>query len=211
MTNRTDPVFGGLPAPDGPWGYSTAMLRALEAAAVMHGAQQRKGGGVPYLAHLLGTCAIVLDYGGTEEEAIAALLHDSLEDIRPSALVRPVVESFGARVLHIVEACTDGEPDAHGVKEAWRPRKQRYVEHVETACKEAAMVSAADKLHNARSIVMDVRRDGVRIFDKFKKGRDETLWYYEELVKAFQVNPAHDVELVKELDRTVILMRTLSE
>ncbi|MEI7744817.1 MAG: HD domain-containing protein [Chloroflexota bacterium] len=209
MTNRTDPAFWGLPAPEGAWAYTPELLRALQAAAVMHGAQLRKESGIPYLSHLLGTCSIVLDHGGSEEEAIAALLHDSLEDVRPAALVRPVVEGFGSLVLHIVEACTDGEPDEDGVKEDWRVRKERYIDHVRTACGPALLVSAADKLHNARSIVADVRRDGRGIFGKFKKGRDDTLWYYEHLVEAFRENPASNDALVDELARTVGEMRVL--
>ena len=211
MPNVPNPDLGGLPAPTDPWCYSSRMLDALQAAAVMHAAQRRKGDGrVPYLAHLMAVSSIVLDYGGSEDEAIAALLHDSLEDIRPAGLARPVVAGFGPEVLAIVEGCTDGEPDSTGRKEAWEVRKERYIGHVAAASASVLLVSAADKLHNARTTVTDLRASGPAALDKFKASRAQTIWYYEELVKAFTKHPLHNVRLIEELARTVAEMRRLS-
>ena len=215
MPNALDIPVTGMPVPAPPWRYSERLVTALQAAAVMHAAQERKGDKpngerIPYLAHLLGTCAIVLEHGGTEAEAIAALLHDAIEDIQPTEATRTAVAWFGDEVLHIVDACTDGVPGPDGHKADWHPRKRAYVAHLAEACAPVLLVSSADKLHNARAIVADQRATGDTVFHSFKKGKDATLWYYRELVTAFRTNPHHHPALVAELDRTVTLMEELA-
>jgi (p)ppGpp synthase/HD superfamily hydrolase len=185
--------------PTEPWVYSDRMLLALDAAATMHAAQTRKGTGIPYLSHLLGTCAIVLEHGGDEDEAIAALLHDAIEDVRPTEEARQAVAQFGARVLAIVEGCTDS--DIHP-KPPWRERKERYLHHLGEADASVLLVAGADKLHNARTILLDLRALGDAVWSRFNAGRDESLWYYRSVVQVMRANPAHRPALVDELDRT---------
>jgi (p)ppGpp synthase/HD superfamily hydrolase len=187
--------------------YSDRLIEALAVAARLHATQRRKGSDVPYLSHLLGTCAIAMEYGAGEDEAIAALLHDTIEDVEPVEKARAAVAAFGARVLHIVEGCTDS--DEHP-KPPWRDRKERYLAHVAEADAGILLVSAADKLHNVRSIAADLRRHGAATWDRFTGGRDGTLWYYRALVGAFRANPAHAAELVGELDRAVSDMEALA-
>ena len=187
--------------------YSERLIDALAVAARLHAGQRRKGSDIPYLSHLLGTCAIALDYGAGEDEAIAALLHDAIEDVRPTAVARAAVAAFGPEVLRIVEGCTDS--DTHP-KPPWRDRKQAYVAHVADLDGPVLLVSTADKLHNSRSIVSDLRRFGDATWDRFKGRRDGSLWYYRALVDAFRANPAHLPELVDELDQAVSEMESLA-
>lgn len=187
--------------------YSSRLIDALRVAATLHATQQRKGSEVPYLSHLLGTCSIALEYGADEDEAIAALLHDAIEDVEPADVARAAVADFGERVLHIVEGCTD--TDVHP-KPPWRARKEAYVAHVREADASVLLVSASDKLHNARSVAADLRRHGVATWDRFNGGREGSLWYYRALVDAFRANPAHDPQLVDELDRAVGEMESLA-
>ncbi|HLE88946.1 MAG TPA: HD domain-containing protein [Candidatus Limnocylindria bacterium] len=187
--------------------HSPRLVEALAAAAQLHASQLRKGTQIPYLAHLLGTCAIALEYGADEEEAIAALMHDAIEDVQPTHEARATVATFGGRVLRIVEACTD--TDAHP-KPPWRQRKEAYLGHLAEADASALLVSAADKLHNARSVVADLRTAGDAVWQRFTGGRDGSLWYYRALVDAFRANPAHRPALVEELDRTVTEMERLA-
>jgi (p)ppGpp synthase/HD superfamily hydrolase len=187
--------------------YSDRLIDALGVAARLHAMQRRKGSEIPYLGHLLGTCSIALDYGADEDEAIAALLHDAIEDVQPTADARAAVAEFGERVLRIVEGCTDS--DQHP-KPPWHARKEAYVEHLGDADASVLLVSSADKLHNARSVVADLRRHGDATWDRFTGGRDGSLWYYRALVGAFRANPAHHVALVDELDRNVTEMERLA-
>ena len=187
--------------------YSERLIDALAVAARLHAGQRRKGSDIPYLSHLLGTCAIALDYGAGEDEAIAALLHDAIEDVQPTAVARAAVAAFGPEVLRIVEGCTDA--DTHP-KPPWRDRKEAYIAHVADLDAPILLVSAADKLHNSRSIVSDLRRFGPATWDRFNGRRDGSLWYYRALVDAFRANPAHPRQLVDELDRAVTEMETLA-
>jgi (p)ppGpp synthase/HD superfamily hydrolase len=193
---------------DGVDAYSPRLIDALRVAAELHSEQRRKGSDIPYLAHLLGTCSIALEYGADEEEAIAALLHDAIEDVEPVDAARTAVRGFGTRVLRIVEGCTD--TDEHP-KPPWRARKEAYIAHLTEADASVLLVSASDKVHNARSIAADLRRHGPGTWDRFTGGRDGSLWYYRALVAAFRANPAHDEALVDELDRTVSEMEHLAQ
>jgi (p)ppGpp synthase/HD superfamily hydrolase len=187
--------------------YGSRLIEALGVAAQLHARQLRKGSEVPYLSHLLGTCSIALEYGADEDEAIAALLHDAIEDVQPVEEARAAVGAFGPRVLRIVEGCTDS--DVHP-KPPWRTRKEAYVAHVHEADASILLVSAADKLHNARSVVADLRRHGSATWARFTGGQEGSLWYYRALVDAFCANPAHQPDLVNELDRVVCEMESLA-
>jgi len=207
MRNADDRPFAGVPVPSEPWAYSDRLVDALRMAAIMHGAQLRKSTSIPYLTHLLGSCSIALAYGATEDEAIAALLHDALEDVEPTEAAREAVSRFGPEVLRLVEACTDA--DTHP-KPPWRERKERYVRHLAEADRSVLLVSASDKLDNARAIVADLRSIGPELWSRFKAGRDGQLWYFRSLVTAFRANPAHNPHLIDELDRTVTEMERLA-
>jgi len=205
MTNGVDER--GIPLPPGSWRYSERIIAALVAAAQIHGTQVRKGTSIPYLSHLLGTCAIALDYGANEDEAIAALLHDAIEDGQPTEAARATVWGFGEEVGRIVEGCTDA--DTHP-KPPWRERKEAYLSRLSSEDRSILLVSASDKLHNARSIVRDLRVVGEALWKRFSVPKDQTLGYYRSLVTAYRGNPAHTPALIDELDRTVTEMETLA-
>lgn len=194
--------------PPQPWLTSPRFAEALWAAAIMFSAKPRKGTHVPYISHLLGTCSIALEHGATEDEAIAALLHDAIEDITPTEEVRAVVGHFGQEVLRIVEECSDS--DAHP-KLPWRERKERYIARLASADHAVLLVSASDKLHNARTIIADFRNVGPEVWKRFKPSREETLWYYRALVTSFRKNPARHPALIAELDRAVTEMERLGD
>jgi (p)ppGpp synthase/HD superfamily hydrolase len=176
---------------------------ALVWAAELHEEQKRKGGNIPYVAHLIGVAAIVLEHGGDEDQAIAALLHDALEDQAHRMTPREIRGRFGDRVEAIVEACTDGDPDEQRDRDPvrWKVRKQKYIDEVATKPVEALLVSMADKLYNARSILEDYREIGEALWPRFTTGKEGTLWYYRALLTAFR--PRAENRLWHELDRTV--------
>ena len=186
MPISQDQLHGVPVPPRDDWLYTDRFLLALRVAAQMHAAQDRKGTGIPYISHLLGTCAIALEYGATEDHAIAALLHDAIEDIQPTEDARAAVSLFGPEVLRIVEGCTDA---ATNPKPPWRERKEAYFVHIATR-RPVLLVSASDKLHNARAILGDLYRHGPTYLERFNPDSDQP-WYYRSLVTAFRSNPAH--------------------
>jgi (p)ppGpp synthase/HD superfamily hydrolase len=149
----------------------------------------RKGTSTPYVAHLLAVAATVLEYGGDEDLAIAALLHDSVEDQGGKARLEDVRNRFGERVGRIVEACSDSLADtAKGERKAdWRARKKAYLEHLREADEDILRVSLADKVHNARAILRDLRKPevGGKIWTRFSAPKELTLWYYRSLANVF--------------------------
>jgi len=178
-------------------------LRAFEYALRKHRNQPRKGKDVPYMEHLMGVCSIALHYGATEDEAMAALLHDVVEDCGGEPVLKEVRRKFGPRVAAIVEGCTD---DMTGHQTPWEFRKERYIEHLRsTRDNGACLVSAADKLHNSRAILADYRDIGMKVWDRFSRPADKTLWYYRELLKAFRARrrDRRVSLLVDELERVV--------
>ncbi len=171
---------------------------ALVYATRIHGGQLRKKTRIPYIAHILGVTSIALEYGATETEAIGALLHDAVEDCGGSKRLRDIERQFGKAVAKIVDGCTDTDQTP---KPPWLRRKKAYVAHVGHASQRTQLVSASDKLHNVRSSLMAYRRDGEKLWGRFKGGKQGTLWYYRALVNAFsgrRVKP-----LVQELDRVL--------
>ena len=187
---------------------STKFDDALLFASNLHRDQIRKGSGVPYVAHLLSVAGIALEYGADEEEAIAALLHDTIEDQAngdPEGLKNRLRETFGAKVLSIVEACTDAEGTP---KPPRRQRKEQYIAHLAEASPSVLLVSASDKLHNARAILSDLRTVGADVWSRFNDGRDGTLWYYRALVTAFEARGRS--ALTDELNRVVSEIESLA-
>jgi (p)ppGpp synthase/HD superfamily hydrolase len=163
--------------------------RALLYATHVHGGQVRKGTSTPYVAHLLAVAATVLEYGGDEDLAIAALLHDSVEDQGGKARLEDVRNRFGERVARVVKACSDSLADtAKGERKAhWQERKENYLEHLRTADDDLLRVSLADKVHNARAILRDLRKPdvGEGVWARFSQPKERTLWYYRSLAGRF--------------------------
>ena len=172
--------------------------RALVYAARLHAGQFRKGSTRPYIAHLLGVTSIVLNHGGDEDEAIAALLHDGPEDQGGLKTLREIRKKFGARVARIVDACTDTYEDP---KPPWLERKKNYLRHLRHADASVRLVSAADKLYNVREIILDYRSQHDAVFTRFRGGKEGTIWYYREVVRILRHKGPHP--LVRELDRAV--------
>jgi GTP pyrophosphokinase len=157
-------------------------LRAFVFAAEKHNGQTRKASTIPYIAHLMGVTSLVLEAGGDEDLAIAALLHDVVEDCGGAPMRKEVRRRFGQRVAKIVDGCTDADTDP---KPPWRERKEDYLRHLKTADADTLLVSAADKLNNIRSILSDYRAVGESVWSRFNGGRDGTLWYYRTLLEIF--------------------------
>lgn len=158
---------------------------ALAYASRLHRDQRRKGTDIPYVSHLLSVCALALEDGADEDQAIAALLHDAVED--QDVTVDEIAARFGPRVAAIVADCTDGSTDDRADRsvEGWRRRKQAYVAGLAAKPQTSLLVSLADKTHNARAIVTDLAVHGDAIFGRFTGGRDGTLWYYSALADIF--------------------------
>jgi (p)ppGpp synthase/HD superfamily hydrolase len=176
-------------------------LAAAQALATsLHSGQFRKGTSIPYISHLMSVSALVMEFGGDEDQAIAGLLHDALEDagIEHAPTIQ---ESFGERVLRIVEGCTDGVPDASGRKADWHERKRQYLAHLDETDADTLLVSGCDKLHNARAILLDLRSIGPVVFSRFTAGKEGTLWYYQGLSAIF--NRRLPGVLADELARTI--------
>jgi (p)ppGpp synthase/HD superfamily hydrolase len=173
------------------------LQRAFRYAAAQHNGQTRKQTAVPYLSHLMAVASLVLEAGGDEEMAIAALLHDVVEDCGGMPRLREIRKQFGPRVAKIVEGCTDsfGEP-----KPEWMERKKNYLREVKHADSETRLVSASDKLHNVRTIVADYRRDGEKIWERFNGKKEGTLWYYRALSDEYGRKPNR---ITRELEITV--------
>ncbi len=173
-------------------------LRAFRFAAEKHAGQTRKASSIPYIAHLMGVASLVLEFGGDEDLAIAALLHDVVEDCGGALMLKEVRRKFGSRVAKIVDGCTDSDTEP---KPPWRERKETYIEHLRSADGETRLVSAADKLNNVRSILSDYREVGESIWDRFNGGREGTLWYYRALLEEFlRGEPSR---LIRELELAV--------
>jgi (p)ppGpp synthase/HD superfamily hydrolase len=177
---------------------SSRFVKALGYAAKLHGRQIRKRTQRPYIGHLLSVTATVIEYGGDEEMAIAALLHDAVEDQGGAPRLREIRRKFGKRVAHIVDGCTDTDEQP---KPPWLERKRAYVARVGREGADVRLVSAADKLSNVRETLHDFRLHGEEVFERFAGKKAGTLWYYRALVEAFRC--AGSNPLVEELERVV--------
>lgn len=178
---------------------------AMTYASMVHSGQLRKGTTVPYISHLLAVAALVLEHGGDEDEAIAALLHDAVEDAGGRPRLEDIRSRFGDRVADVVLGCTDAEVIP---KPPWQARKEAYIAHLEHASASTLLVSCCDKLHNCRCIVADQRLCGDEVWKKFTGQRDGTLWYYTSLLKEYERLGVR-MDLVEELSRTVATMQSL--
>jgi len=190
--------------------FSDRFLKALAFACHVHRDDTRKGTAIPTIAHLLGVCAAVLADGGEEDEAIAALLHDTLEDHPETVSREELASRFGARVLALVEVCTDTPADYRGgPKPPWRERKAAYLERLRRAAPADLRVPVADKLDNARAALAGYRELGDALWRRFNAGRDDQLRYFRSLVDGFREAGVRG-RLVDELDRTVSELERLT-
>lgn len=181
--------------------FNAAFLYAAE----KHATQKRKKTDVPYISHLMAVAALVLEAGGGEDEAIAALLHDVVEDCGGHPVLDEIRDRFGNRVAEIVDGCTD----AYTIpKPPWKARKLEYLHHLREAGDGVRLVSAADKLHNVRTILADFRKDGDSVWERFSGRRDGTLWYYRAVLDVLREGKQN--RLVEELHRVVTELETLA-
>jgi (p)ppGpp synthase/HD superfamily hydrolase len=179
--------------------YSQRFEDALVLAHQLHADQVRKGTTIPYIGHLLAVTSIVIENVGTEDEVIAALLHDAIEDAGGDSIRHVIRERFGENVLEIVDGLTDTDQTP---KPPWRARKEAYIAHLSEASSSVLLVSLADKIHNAQSVLRDVQNEGASVWKRFTGGKDGSLWYYRALVEAFRARGLFTL-LVDDLDRVV--------
>jgi len=171
---------------------------AVETACRLHRGQRRKSSGVPYISHPFAVASLVLDAGGGEELAIAALLHDTVEDCGGWPVLEEIRRTFGEEVAAVVEGCSDcgGSP-----KPPWRERKERYLEHLAVAGWGIRLVSGADKVHNLTSLLVEHRRVGSALWKHFRAGREGTVWYYGRILELLSQAPKLPQHLLDELGR----------
>lgn len=175
---------------------------AFKYAAKLHNTQLRKGGDIPYIGHLLSVAALVIEAGGTETQAIAALLHDAVEDQGGPHTLAEIKSDFGEDVAAIVQECSDTDEDP---KPPWRQRKESYINHLAAASGETILVSLADKLDNARAILRDLRNEGPSVWERFtQKDPGEQLWYYKALAEKYEGRSTN--WMVGELNWTIALI-----
>jgi (p)ppGpp synthase/HD superfamily hydrolase len=178
---------------------------ALVLAVQLHAGQVRKGSPVPYVSHLLAVTSLVLEHGGGEDEAIAALLHDAVEDQGGGATRARIAGRFGERVATIVDGCSDTDVMP---KPPWRERKEAHLAHLRHASPSVRLVVAADKLHNTRALIADYRQRGEATWARFRGGRDGSLWYPRAVTEALRAGGASP--LIDELDRAVAELERLA-
>lgn len=162
-------------------------VQAIEFARVAHDGEVRKGTQVPYLSHLLQVAGLALEFGATEVEAIAALLHDAAEDAGGEAMLTQIREQFGDEVEAIVRANSDSITASKAEKAPWRQRKEEYLAGIAHKSESALLVSVCDKIHNARSLVADSRAHGPQHWDRFNASKEDSLWYYRSLLTEFEL------------------------
>jgi (p)ppGpp synthase/HD superfamily hydrolase len=178
---------------------------AFRFAAEKHASQTRKKTDVPYISHLMSVAALVMEAGGDEDQTIAALLHDVVEDCGGQPVLEEVRQRFGERVANIVEGCTDAYTTP---KPPWKQRKLDYLEVLRRADDDIRLVSAADKLHNVRTILADYRSEGDRVWERFSGRKDGTLWYYRSVLDILRHGRPN--RLLDELQRVVTELETLT-
>jgi len=187
---------------DGPTtAYGKRYRKALVMSAELHADQYRKGTSIPYISHLLHVSALVWEHGGTEIQASAALLHDAVEDIGGEPLLAEIRDVFGDEVAAIVQDCSDTtQPD---LKEPWRQRKEAYISHIAHAGEASLLVSVSDKVHNAESLLSDLRLMGPGMWDRFTADAEGTVWYHQSLHAVFAERLGSDDALVRRYDAAI--------
>ncbi len=187
---------------------------AIEYARILH-IERRKGTDVPYMAHLLGVASLVMGEAGhagfpvTEDMVIAALLHDAAEDHGGELRLRDIEHNFGSNVARMVEGLSDSLIADSNDKQSWPERKQDYIQKLRQESGEVRLISAADKLYNARTILEDYREMGPRVWDRFKRGREAQIFNFNELLKVYKLHGTS--RIIEELQRVVAELRQISE
>lgn len=174
--------------------YSDRLAEAFAYSLELHRKQARKGSGVPYFTHLMGVASLVGEHGGSEDQVIAALLHDAVEDQGGQKTLETIRERFGDRVAGYVAGCTDADEQP---KPPWRERKEAYVGHLQDLSPENRLIVASDKLHNLRSILQDYHEVGAAVWDRFKPDQEETVWYYRSVLE--KLKDGWDHPILREL------------
>ena len=187
---------------------TTRFEEALVFTTQLHAPQVRKGTDIPYVSHLLAVAGLALEYGANEDQAIAALLHDAVEDQGGAPTLAEIRRRFGETVAEIVDGCSDTDVIP---KPPWRERKEAYIAHLFQASPGVRLVSACDKLHNARSILADYRVRGDEVFKRFRGGKEGVLWYYRSLVTVFRATETEPILLIDELERVVAELEQLAQ
>ncbi len=189
------------------------MTRAVDYARHLH-IERRKGTGIPAMAHLMGVASLVMGEAGltgfpvTEDMVIAALLHDAVEDHGGLPRLEDIRQNFGANVARMVEGLSDTLAEYPNEKETWEQRKQGYIQRLRGEPEDVRLISAADKLYNARSILEDYRLIGSDVWRRFKRGRDLQIWYFEAVLEVFRATGAS--RIVDEFERVVVELKQIS-
>jgi len=190
---------------------SSRFSSAVDYARILH-IERRKGTDIPYMAHLLGVAAQVMGEAGhadvTEDMVIAALLHDAAEDHGGQLRLDDIEHNFGSDVAQMVESLSDSLAEDSSKKAPWRERKENYLKRLRREQPDVLLISAADKLYNARSILDDYRKIGPEVWKRFKRGRKHQLWYFRELLKVFKA--AGKNRIVAELERVTDKLERIS-
>ena len=192
---------------------TSGFTSAVDYARHVH-IERRKGTDVPYMAHLLGVASLVMGEAGhagipvTEEMIIAAILHDAAEDHGGLTRLRDIEQNFGSNVARMVEGLSDSLAEDPEKKQSWMERKQTYIDRLKEEPADVRLISVADKLYNARAILEDYREVGPRIWERFKRGRQDQIWYFDELLNVYKSTGAS--RIVDELERVVNELRQIS-
>jgi (p)ppGpp synthase/HD superfamily hydrolase len=192
---------------------SRRFSEAIDYARHLH-IERRKGTDIPYMAHLFGVAALVMGEAGhagiavTEDMIIAALLHDAVEDHGGLPRLKDIEYNFGANVARMVDGLSDSLAENPDEKESWPERKQGYIDRLRGEPADVQLISAADKLYNARAVLADYRDIGPLVWKRFKRGRNDQIWYFDELLKVFRLPPSN--RIVEELARVVGELRQIS-
>jgi (p)ppGpp synthase/HD superfamily hydrolase len=192
---------------------SSRFTSAIDYARHIH-IERRKGTAIPYLAHLLGVASLVMGEAGhaafpvTEDMVIAALLHDAAEDHGGLLRLKDIEHNFGSNVARMVEGLSDSLAEDPGKKQSWQQRKEQYIDRLREEPAAVQLISAADKLYNARAILEDYRQIGPEVWKRFKRGRREQIWYFDELLAVFKSSGTN--RIVEELEHVVNELREIS-
>jgi len=192
---------------------TTRFTSAVDYARHIH-IERRKGTDIPYMAHLLGVASLVMGEAGhagfpvTEDMVIAALLHDAAEDQGGLRRLQDIEQNFGPNVARMVEGLSDSLSEDSSKKQSWPERKQAYIERLRGEPADVRLISVADKIYNARAILEDYREIGPRVWERFKRGRAEQIWYFDELLAVYKSTGTS--RIVEELERVVEELRQIS-
>lgn len=179
---------------------SNRFAKAVELATRLHDGQVRKGTSIPYIAHPIAVASLVIEYGGTEDESIAALLHDTVEDCGGTSVLNEIIAQFGDNVATIVDGCTETLVTP---KPPWIERKNKYISHMKTASPSVRLVACADKIHNIRSLNIDYRKEGESVWERFRGNKQETLWFYQKVLQALK-DAGEDRPIIIDLEKEVM-------